>query len=406
MKAIKYRKSLPRFLWNRIVSRLGPSWVLGAGSLVRLSRFERPRLPGPEWVRVRPVLSGICGSDVATIRAMSTPYFSPLISSPFVPGHEIVGLIQEMGKGVSKLKEGDRVVIEPALHCAIRGLEHTCSPCSGGDTGLCERTTEGCIEPGIQTGYCNSTGGGWGPSLVAHSRQCHPVPKECRDGAAVLIEPFACALHGVASEPPRRGETVLVMGCGTMGLLVIAAVRALGYDNPVLASARWDFQGDWALKLGASERVPVAKPLYDEIARRTDGNLFPTEMGPPVLTGGVGLIYDCVGSGRSINQALRLAAPRGRVILVGMPGIPFGVDWSAIWHRELKVRGVYAYGTERVAGKTRRTFDMAIEKVTEREGLLAPLVTHRYDLEDYREALVVAMSTGKHNAVKVAFQSP
>ncbi|MCZ6602849.1 MAG: alcohol dehydrogenase catalytic domain-containing protein [Planctomycetota bacterium] len=403
MKAILYKKSIPRFVWTRFVARLGPGWALGPGSMVSLGDVDAPDLPGPDWVRVRPRLSGVCGSDVATIRGRSTPYFSPLISAPFVLGHEIVGTIEETGTGVDELSHGDRVVVEPALHCAVRGLDSSCKPCQGGDTGRCERTMEGEIAPGIQTGYCRSTGGGWGTSLVAHRLQCHKVPKAWDDEAAVLIEPLSCALHAVATEPPAEDETALVIGCGTIGLLLIAAARTLGHKGPILASARWDHQKEWAMKLGATETVPTGLPLYEEIARRTGGRVMPTEMGPPVLTGGVGLVYDCVASGRSINQAIRLVRPGGRVVLVGMPGIPFGVDWSAIWHRELIVRGVYAYGAESIDGKRRRTFDVAFELMKERAAELAPMVTNRFPLEDYRAALRIAMTAGKSKAVKVVF---
>ncbi len=115
------------------------------------------------------------------------------------------------------------------------------------------------------------------------------------------------------------------------------------------------------------------------------------------------MVDDCVASGRSINQAIRLVRPGGRVVLVGMPGIPFGVDWSAIWHRELIVRGVYAYGAESIDGKRRRTFDVAFEVMKERSAELAPMVTNRFPLEDYRAALRIAMTAGKSRAVKVVF---
>ena len=406
VKSIQYRKSLPRFLWTRLLSTISPAWTLGPGSLIHLTDMDPPPLPGPNWVRIRPHLAGICGSDLAAVRARSTPYFSPLISTPFVPGHEVVGVIDEVGQGIDDLSPGERVIIEPALHCAVRELETPCKPCQAGDTGLCERTTDGEIDRGIQTGYCRSTGGGWSPSLVAHRRQVHPVPEGWSDAAAVLVEPFACAIHAVASEPPRSGESILVMGCGPIGLLLIAAIRGLGYENPILASARWEHQGEWALRLGATERVPTGRALYEEIARRTDGRCHPTDLGPPILVGGVGLVYDCVASARSIDQAIRLVRPRGRLVLVGMPGIPRGVDWTGVWYRETRIRGTYAYGTETIGEDRRRTFEIAIDLMGERAETLSPLVTNRFSLEEYRRALALAMTAGRNGALKVAFEFP
>ncbi len=116
------------------------------------------------------------------------------------------------------------------------------------------------------------------------------------------------------------------------------------------------------------------------------------------------MVYDCVASSYSIHQALRLAGPRGRVVLVGMPGIPKGVDWSSIWYRELKVRGVYTYGSETITGTRRRTFEVAIEKMEEWRDRLEPLVTHRFPLDDYRKAVGMAMTAGRNGALKVAFE--
>src|SRR6266550_1008637 len=96
---------------------------------------------------------------------------------------------------VRVLEDGSRVVIEPALGCVVRGIEPLCPRCAEGRPGLCYNATEGPIEVGLQTGYCASTGGGWGEVLVAHPSQVHPVSDKLSDEAAVLIEPLACCIH-------------------------------------------------------------------------------------------------------------------------------------------------------------------------------------------------------------------
>jgi threonine dehydrogenase-like Zn-dependent dehydrogenase len=189
-----------------------------------------------------------------------------------------------------------------------------------------------------------------------------------------------------------------------MGLLTIACLRALGHRNPILASALQDHQKDLARKLGATEIVPVGHDLYFETATRTGARILRPDVGAPVLSHGVDCVYDCVASSGTLHQSFRIARPGGRVILVGMPGIPFGVDWTAIWHRELHVQGVYAYGQEIIDGKPRRTFDVAMEIMEKERDRLRPLLTHRYPLDDYRKALSLALSGGDDNSVKVAFE--
>src|SRR5262249_6566755 len=155
-----------------------------------------------------------------------------LTSFPFTFGHEVVGVVEEVGAEVRNARPGDRVVVEPVLHCAVRGIEPACAACRAGKYGNCVNVTGGDVSAGVQTGYCRDTGGGWSASLVAHDVQLHRVPDGPPDDAAVMVEPFSCALHGVLRaldsplSPGGRGAsetTALVLGCGTMGLLTIAA---------------------------------------------------------------------------------------------------------------------------------------------------------------------------------------
>ncbi|MBO0687613.1 MAG: alcohol dehydrogenase catalytic domain-containing protein, partial [Candidatus Dormibacteraeota bacterium] len=122
--------------------------------------------------RVLPSLSGICGSDTSAITGHASLYLDALTSYPFVPGHEVVGVLEG---------DGARVVVEPALGCRVRGIEPQCARCDEGRPALCEHVTEGGLPAGIQTGYCAGTGGGWGEVLVAHASQLHEVPAGLSD---------------------------------------------------------------------------------------------------------------------------------------------------------------------------------------------------------------------------------
>ena len=403
MKAVQYVKSVPRYLFVRTLGHRRPALATGALSCIRMAEVEPPALPTPEWMRIRPVMSGICGSDLSTVRASGSPYFSPLTSSPFVLGHEVVGELQETGSGSEAFSRGDRVVIEPGLCCPVRGIHPPCPSCRKGEFGLCEMVMHGDLAPGIQTGYCKDTGGGWSTSLVAHPFQLHRVPDRLSDEEAVLVEPFSCCLHAVLKSFPADDETVLVIGCGAIGLLTIAAIRALGGKCRVLAAARYPHQQAMAADLGAERVIGRDDELYETVREVTGAEIHRPEIGRPVFIGGVHRTFDCVGSSRTIDDALRLTGSGGTVTLVGMPGIPSGIDWTAVWYKELNVRGAYAYGMEDRGGRSVRTFDLAMQLMESGTVDLKPLVTDLFPLKDYRKAIGRAMEAGRHGAVKVAF---
>lgn len=403
MKAVQYIKSVPRYLFVRTLGHRRPGPATGSLSCIRMADVDPPALPTPEWMRVRPLLSGICGSDLSTIRAKGSPYFSPLISAPFVLGHEVVGEVLETGSSPGDVSRGDRVVIEPGLCCSVRGIHPPCPPCREGDFGLCEMVMHGDISPGIQTGYCRDTGGGWSTSLVAHPFQVHRVPDGLVDEEAVLIEPFSCCLHAVLKSLPADDETILVIGCGAVGLLTIASIRALGGKCRILASARYPHQQAMAAALGADRVIGRDEDLYDTVSEETGAEIHRPEIGRPVFIGGVHRTFDCVGSSRTIDDALRLTGSGGAVTVVGMPGIPSGIDWTAVWYKELNVQGAYAYGTEAYGGRSVRTFGLAIGLLESGKADLKPLVTDLFPLSAYRQAIGRALEAGRHGAVKVAF---
>ncbi len=409
MKAVQYIKSVPRYLFVRTLGHRRAAWATGALSCIRMAELEPPELPTPGWMRIRPLLSGICGSDLSTIRASGSPYFSPLISAPFVLGHEVVGEVVETGdgsgsfSGTEAIKQGDRVVIEPGLCCAVRGIDPPCPSCRNGDFNLCKMVTHGAISPGIQTGYCRDTGGGWSASLVAHPFQVHRVPDQLTDEEAVLVEPFSCCLHAVLKSYPSDDETILVIGCGAIGLLTIASIRALGSKCRILAGARYPHQQTAAAALGADQVIGRNDDLYDTVSKVTGAEIHRPEIGKPVFIGGVDRTFDCVGSSRTIDDALRLTGSGGTVNVVGMPGIPSGIDWTAVWYKELNVQGAYAYGTEAYEGRSIRTFDLAMELMTSGKVDLKSLVTDLFPLKAYRKAIGRALEAGPYGAVKVAF---
>jgi threonine dehydrogenase-like Zn-dependent dehydrogenase len=452
MLAVRYEKNIPRWLATRFLGRRWPALYTGPTSCIRLAEVEEPALPGPRWVKIATRLSGICGSDLATITAKGTPYFSPFTSSPFVLGHENVGVIVETGPEVEGWRVGQRVAVMPSLCCAVREVEE-CRSCAAGQFGACERVTAGKLAPGVQTGYCKDTGGGWSPRFVAHAAQLHPLPDALPDEAAVLLEPLACAVHAalLGKDAPRESRSPfgkggrlrkdeggrmkdegpgvrrihpssfilhpssalhpssfilhpsLVLGCGTMGLLTVAALRRLFPECRIAAVARYPHQERLARALGADEVWGRGTDLYAETCRFTGGRLLRPEIGKPVVMEGFDRVFDCVGSGATVDDSLRLCRTRGTVVLVGMPAVLRGLDGTALWHKEIRLQGAYTYGTEEYGGERLSTFALAERLLLAEPGRFAELVGARYPLREYRAAVESALHTGRSGAAKTVF---
>ena len=396
MRGLVFERNIPRFAASRLASAFAGSGRGAAVGPLRICDVEPPELPGPGWVRVRPLLAGICGSDLATVDGRSSRYFEDIVSFPFVPGHEVVGVVEEDGPGTDGLPApGSRVVIEPVLGCRARGLEPLCPACAEGRVGGCERVAFGHLAPGLQIGFCADTGGGWSAAgLVAHTSQLHTVPDALSDEDAVLVEPTACAVHAALGAGVQTGACVAVIGAGTLGLTTMAALRHLTQPGILLAGAKHPHQRRLAEQVGADVVVPP-----DQLARAVRRQSRSLETGRQ-LTGGADVVVDCVGSPESLADALAMVRPRGRVVLVGMPG-SVRVDLAPLWHREVCLAGAYAYGTEATSSGPRRTFDIAMEVVAAYG--LGRLVSALYPIERFEEALAHAGAAGRRGAVKVAF---
>lgn len=386
LRSVEVYRSLPRYAATRALSTRLPSLSSTPAAPLRLVRGAGPALPGPRWGRLRPRLSGICGSDLSTVQATSSLYFSPLVSLPFTPGHEVVG---DLLDDVDDLPAGTRVVLDPLLGCLPRGTD-PCPGCRTGATSRCDRITVGHLAPGLQTGFCADTGGGWSDGLVAHRSQLHPVPDDLPDERAVLVEPLACAVHTALRLAPRDGDHVLVVGAGAVGLLTLLALRALTPAGRITVVAKHRSQRELAQRLGATDLLDPAGAVAG-VRRATRALRLQPERGAPFLLGGVDAAVDCVGSPAALDTALRSTRAGGRVVLSGMP--PSGVDLSPVWFRELEVVGSYASG----AGQ----YELAMQLAG--TAALDALTQSSYPLERWREALDHAADAGRLGTVKVHF---
>ena len=395
MKALRFKRNIPRYAAAKIAGNIMPGSGASFGP-IDLIQEESSKTPGKDWVRVRPRLSGICGSDLATVDGKSARYFEPLVSFPFTPGHEVVG----------DLDDDSRVVLEPVLSCTSRNISPPCSPCSEGKIGNCENVTLGEISSGIQTGSCHDTGGGWATEFYAHPSQLHSVPDGFSDEAAVMVEPTACGVHAaLAAELPDEG-VVAILGSGTLGQVTISALRHFTKPKTIISTARYPEQKKLAAQLGSD--IVVNPEEIHRAVRRACGTKAITNVSEKApdgrvdrLTGGADVVIDCVGSSKSISDALSITKPNGKVVLVGMPAT-VELELTPLWHRELQLIGAYTYGTERLPdGKTTSTFDLAFELV--KAAKLEELVSACYSLDDYQEALKHAANAGVRGAFKIVF---
>ena len=385
MSRLVFSRKPAKFAMARLAGAIKPGAGAQVGPLA-LQSDETLALPGPDWVRLRPRLSGICGSDLSLIDGSASAYFDPLVSYPFTPGHEVVADVLA-ADGTA----GRRVVVVPVLSCITRGISPVCNSCAGGQINLCERVAYGHIEPGLQTGFCTDTGGGWSNEMLAHESQLVDVPDDLSDEAAVLIEPTACAVHAAKR---YMGEQTVIIGAGTLGLLTLAAItaardRSKGKKKPtapIIVTARYPEQRRLAKELGAD--VVCTSDEMPRFVRSSTGSLVIGDQ----LTGGAPTVIDCVGSSDSIQQALRVVAPGGSVHMVGMPG-NVSVELTSLWHRETCISGCYAY--------TPDDFTTAIDVIRHHD--LGRLVSATYPLKDYTDAIAHAAAAGRRGAVKIAF---
>jgi len=395
MLALEMYRSLPRHLAGKAIGGRVPGILSGYAAPLRLTTIDEPIVDRPGWVRLRTRLSGICGSDLGALSGRTSLYFSGLVSMPFVPGHEVVAdLLDDCGD----LPAGTRVVIDPVLTCAARGVEE-CEACAVGATNRCSRVTVGHLAPGLQTGFCADTGGGWGEVMSAHRSQLHVVPEGYSDEQALLTEPLACAVHAALRAGVRDNDRVLVSGAGSVGLLATLALRSLTGAGEITVVAKHGHQRELALQLGATEVVAPDEALR-RLRRVTGAFAVKPEFAPAYLLGGVDVAVDAVGSKQSLETALHATRAGGRVVLSGMPQ---AADLSAAWFRELEVVGAYSSARREPALDGRSAFDVAAELLAGDAvtGLAKTVVA--YPLHRWREALDHAHGAGRLGTVKVAF---
>jgi 2-desacetyl-2-hydroxyethyl bacteriochlorophyllide A dehydrogenase len=302
---------------------------------------------GPKDVLVRVKACGICGTDVKIRDGLVA---APIVVLPHVPGHEVAGEVTEVGPEVTGFKPGDRVTVYLYITCG------ECAHCRTGRENLCANLK--------RVGF--EVFGGFADYLVVGARQLlHIGPDMPFEVAAVLPDAVAVPYHAIRHQAKAQvGDKLLIVGLGGLGIHAVQIAKAAGIE--VIAADVKDEKLQLAREYGADHAVNP---------RQTDGLAFVRE-----LTGGIGVdaVIENVGSSESLAWTLPATKNGGKLVIVGYsPGKPFPCDSMGMHYHEWEILG------SRLSTKQ----DLAEVIKLVQKGLVKPLVTRRFALEQVNEAL-------------------
>jgi len=336
--------------------------------------------PAPGWVSFNTQAVGICGSDLHIVHG-EVNWLIPKKNIPAILGHENAGVVIAVGEGVTDLKPGDRVAVEPLHGCMQFG--NTCQMCAIGKYHICQN---GLVHVGVP--LKEMLPGGFGEYSVAHHTRCFKIPDSVSLEEAALLDILAVDVHAANLARPGVGTTAAVMGCGVIGLDMIQTLRAWGVTE-IIAVAKHPFQGEVARSLGAKEIVLMQQDIdpVNEVIQLTDG-------------WGVDQVYECVGGlTDAVDQSTRMCHPGGNVLMLGGASGSRPIDLQTMLIREVNIISCMSYST--YEGK--REFQIALNMLRDRQVDHRCLITHRFRPNEYRKAFDAAMNKRKNKALKVMF---
>jgi 2-desacetyl-2-hydroxyethyl bacteriochlorophyllide A dehydrogenase len=317
--------------------------------------------PSPGWAIVRVRNCGICGSDLHFYRGEFPP------PAQIAMGHEISGEVVELGEDVTGFAIGDRVAVEPLVVC------QQCRYCRGGEPQLCPRRQL------IGT----AVDGGFAELIAVPGYALHRLPGDVPFHVAALAEPLAVCVHGLRLVDFLDGESVLVLGAGTIGLLSVLVARELGASS-VAITARHQHQSRMAQALGASR---VFAPDDETLASHARAQPF------DVVVETIG------GNADSLADAISLARPGGRVSVLGVFTQPVSLHPVQLVLKEVRVVGSLTYG----APRGQLDFAIALDRLARRWRDLEQIITGRYPLKQAGDAFEEALDKSK-GGIKVTLE--
>jgi L-iditol 2-dehydrogenase len=321
-------------------------WI-GKGE-VRIEEWPVPQ-PGDDEVLINVSHTGICASDMHIIADGLPP---GIATPPRIIGHEFSGEVEAFGAKVKGYKKGDKVVAHPVGPCGA------CFFCREGEENLCLNPFSVIRDP---------QQGSFAEYVVVKAKQVYPIPDSLPLKEAALVEPAAIGLHAVDRAEIKPGQTVLVIGGGTIGLLTMQVARLSGASRIIL-SEPVSFKREVAEKVGADRTVdPLAEDLPKIVMDLTAGR-------------GVDICFEAVGSPKAIEQGFGLIRDKGRLVIVGWPPATSTITISPyqIYRRELDIRGSFF---------SPYSFQRAIQILPRLN--LGPVISHCFDLGEIRQAFEV-----------------
>ena len=388
-----------------IKGKINPKGYWNSGGPVSLINIPYPNLVAEDWVIVKTIFCGICGSDMAELKlkgSLDNPIRS-FISFPHIMGHEPVGIIESVGLKVKKFKKGDRVIINPWFSCIPRGILPICSRCSIGDFKHCQNFQKGKIPVGMHLGVTRGFGG-FSPYLSVHESQCFLIPEKITFEQAVLADPFSVSFHSLILLNPNPNSQILVYGLGVIGLLTILSLKNVFKVKHIIGVGRYQFQKDLAIKLGADHVfLSSGESLIEEIAAYNKVELYTPKKGFKWALDGVNGIVDTIASAETFEIGERILRTQGKLVFFGV-STPKRFENTLHYFKELEVIGSNAFGIEIFRDKSLHAFQHYLNFLS--EGLIDPqmLITHKFPLSAYKDAFKTLDNKYKSHAVKVIFE--
>jgi 2-desacetyl-2-hydroxyethyl bacteriochlorophyllide A dehydrogenase len=310
----------------------------------------------PGEVLVHSVVSGVCGSDTHAAHGRH-----PFIELPYHPGHEVVGVVAARGAGVDTIEVGQRVTVEPDLPC------WDCKQCRRGMENLCEN---------LQFFGCGHAQGGLADYFTIPANRVHVIPDALDYRTAALIEPMSTPVHAVRIAGDVTDKAIVIIGAGTIGLLLLAVVRAHGAKRIVITDPLPDKRA-LAIRLGADIALDAAS---GDVVAQTRAALGES----------ADVVFDCVGVTSTARDAIEMASKGGTVVIVGVPTGDVAIPLPIVQDHQIRIQGSATYLPEDYAESIRLLVD--------REVNVDDIVTAVLPLA--RVADAYALSSGGHH-VKV-----
>ncbi len=381
MKTLIFEGNIKKIATTLVLSKISKRAFNFRCSPIHFQTYEDKPLPKSDWIRVRNIQTGICGSDMTFYTcAQSTSmamYPIPCSDITFL-GHETVGIVSEVGENVKNIKVGDRVVMKEYMQCCdLKGYDKECfcDHCKKGEYTICSNYGE-------PSKIDIPLGAGFGNYYIGPESRVIRIDDNITDDQAVIIEPCAVSLHAVMKKIPKEKDKVLVIGGGMIGLNIIQCIKLLQPNCEVHVMERIPEKQELAKKLGAD--FIVSGEPFQYVAKHTQAKLY--QKGKhQMLLGGFDIIYDTVGKQNIFTQALRWIKARGTYVKVGyqMKNVTF--DETPIWWQEINIIGVDSYGIETYERKRIQTFDLVVKLLNEKKLNFDGFITHRFKMSEYKK---------------------